>query len=115
MFYFRRFQLKKMNNKTIVILGGGIGGIVTARDLRKHLGEDHRIILVDKNAYHTFQPSYLWLVIGWRTPAVITKQFSALSKYGIEFHQGSVTEIDPAKQTVSTDQGTLGYDYLVIA
>ena len=32
--------------KTILILGGGIGGIVTASLLRKQLPREHRIILV---------------------------------------------------------------------
>jgi sulfide:quinone oxidoreductase len=102
-------------NKKIVILGGGIGGIVTARDLRKHLGNQHRIILVDKNAFHTFQPSYFWMVIGWRTPAAITKPFTPLEKYGIEFHLGSVNAILPEQKKVVTDTGTLSFDYLVIA
>ena len=102
-------------SKNIIILGGGIGGMVTARDLRKHLGNQHRIILVDKNAFHTFQPSYFWLVIGWRTPAEITKPFTPLEKYGIEFHQGEVTAIDPEARRVITDSGTLVFDYLVIA
>jgi sulfide:quinone oxidoreductase len=104
-----------VKNKKIVILGGGIGGIVTARDLRKHLGNQHRIILVDKNAFHTFQPSYFWMVIGWRTPATITKPFTPLEKYGIEFHQGTVCAILPEERKVVTDTGTLSFDYLVIA
>lgn len=104
-----------VKSKRIVILGGGIGGIVTARDLRKHLGNQHRIILVDKNAFHTFQPSYFWMVIGWRTPAAITKPFTPLEKYGIEFHQGEVRAIQPEERKVITSNGTLSFDYLVIA
>lgn len=104
-----------MAQKTIVILGGGIGGIVAARELRKHLGTQHRIILVDKNAYHTFPPSYLWLVIGWRTPAAITKPYSALEKYGIEFIQTTVQKIFPEHRKVETEIGILEYDYLVLA
>ncbi|MDI6767200.1 MAG: FAD/NAD(P)-binding oxidoreductase [Bacteroidota bacterium] len=104
-----------MAQKTIVILGGGIGGIVTARELRKHLGTQHRIILVDKNAYHTFQPSYLWLVVGWRTHAAITKPYSAIEKYGIEIFQAAVQNIYPEHRKVETENGTLKYDYLVIA
>jgi len=104
-----------MSQKTIVILGGGIGGIVTARDLRKHLGTEHRIILIDKRAHHTFQPSYLWVVVGWRTPAAISKPFTALEKHGVEFLQSEVRSINPERKQVETDKGTVLYDYLVVA
>lgn len=104
-----------MVQKTIVILGGGMGGIVAARDLRKHLGNDHRIILIDKNTFHTFQPSYLWITIGWRTPAAITKPFSALQNYGIEFLNACVLNIDIDLKKVETDRGYVSYDYLVVA
>ena len=35
--------------KRILILGGGIGGLVAANKLRKKLGKEHKIILIDKN------------------------------------------------------------------
>lgn len=37
-----------MNKPTIVILGGGIGGIVTANNLRKNSSDNYKIILVEK-------------------------------------------------------------------
>ncbi len=104
-----------MAQKKIVILGGGMGGIVTARDLRKHLGKEHRIILIDKNAFHTFQPSYLWIVIGWRTPAAITKSYSSLQNYGIEFFNASILNVDIENKKVETDHGNVDFDYLIIA
>jgi len=104
-----------MAQKKIVILGGGMGGIVTARDLRKHLGKEHRIILIDKNAFHTFQPSYLWIVIGWRTPAAITKSYSSLQNYGIEFFNACVLNVDIENKKVETDNGKVDFDYLIIA
>ena len=33
---------------TILILGGGIGGVATARALRKRLAPEHRIVLADR-------------------------------------------------------------------
>ncbi|HEY5618544.1 MAG TPA: NAD(P)-binding protein [Vicinamibacterales bacterium] len=38
--------------KTILILGGGVGGIVTARALRRRLPRAHRIVLVDRTREH---------------------------------------------------------------
>jgi len=45
--------------KTNIILGGGVGGIVTANELISHLSGEHKIILIEKNSEHTFAPSYL--------------------------------------------------------
>ena len=41
-----------MAGKTIVILGGGTGGLVTANKVRKRLNKEHRVVLVDKDARH---------------------------------------------------------------
>ena len=51
-------------DKKIVILGGGTGGLVAANRLRKALGKDTEIVLVDKEKNHLFNPSLLWLTVG---------------------------------------------------
>ncbi|MBI1806792.1 MAG: NAD(P)/FAD-dependent oxidoreductase [Ignavibacteria bacterium] len=104
-----------MPTKTILILGGGIGGIVTARELRRLLGTHHRVIIIDKNPVHSFPPSYLWVMVGWRKPETIQKPLSMLEKYGIEFHHAAVRNISLEKRTIETDRAILSYDYLVIA
>lgn len=53
-----------MNSKTILILGGGVGGIATANALRAKLPTEHRVIVVDKNAEYHFTPSLLWVMVG---------------------------------------------------
>ncbi len=104
-----------MNSRTIVILGGGIGGVVAARRLRRLLGAAHRIVLVEREARHLFQPSLLWLMTGQRTPADITRPLSALAHQGIEVMQGEVERIDPAQRSVQVAGQTLTGDYLVVA
>ena len=42
-----------MASKTIVILGGGIGGVAAANKLR-HLLKEDRIIVVDQSPAHSF-------------------------------------------------------------
>jgi len=37
--------------KRVVILGGGFGGIATARRLKQKLGDDVEVILVDRRDY----------------------------------------------------------------
>ena len=104
-----------MSGKTILILGGGVGGIVTANALRKQLSAEHRVIVVEKNAEHVFSPSLLWVMVGMRQPGQITKNLERMLKPGVELIQAEVQVIDPEGQRVKTSRGDLDYDYLVIA
>ena len=104
-----------MNRKTIVILGGGVGGIVVANELRRRLGHEHKVVLVEKNPVHAFAPSFLWLMTGDRQPDKITKPVRSLVRQGVELVQGEAKSIDIANHSVITSQGSLIYDYLVVA
>ncbi len=104
-----------MVGKTILILGGGVGGIVTANALRKKLGNEHEIVLVDKRAEYVYTPSLLWVMVGWRKPSQITKNIQQFLEAGIKFHQASIQEIDTKAEKIRTSTGDLSYDYLVIA
>jgi sulfide:quinone oxidoreductase len=104
-----------VSGKTILILGGGVGGIVTANDLRKQLGAEHRIVVVDKQAEYVFSPSLLWVMVGWRRPEQITKSLHRLVQPGVEVVVAEGQEIDLDSQKVKTGNGDLSYDYLVVA
>jgi len=101
--------------KTLLILGGGIGGIVAASRLRRALSREHRIVLVEQASTHLFQPSLLWLMLGLRAPQQISRSYTALARRGIEWVQGRVERIDPARRAVTVDGKELSADYLVIA
>ena len=101
--------------KTVLILGGGIGGIVTASKLRRALPREHRVVLVEQASTHLFQPSLLWLMLGLRAPGQISRPYTALARRGIEQVQGRVTRIDPTQRKVTVDGKELTADYLVIA
>jgi len=102
-------------NKTTLVLGGGVGGIVTANALREQLAAEHRIIVVDKRAEHVFTPSLLWVMAGWRRPTQITKSLHRMLQPGIEVIQAEVEEINPEQGWVQVGSDKLGYDYLVVA
>ena len=104
-----------MNTKTIVILGGGVGGLVVANELRHKLPHEHKVVLVEKNPEHAFAPSFLWLMTGDRQPNRITKPVLSLVRPGVEVIQAEVKNIDIANRSVTTTQCSLTYDYLVVA
>ena len=99
---------------TTVILGGGIGGVSTARTLRKRLGREHRIVIVDRERGHVFAPSLLWLMVGRRTPGAITRPLSRLGRQGIEVRTGEIEHVDPERRLVTVGGDVLAADHLVI-
>lgn len=101
--------------KTILILGGGVGGVVTAVKLRRKLPAAHRIILVDRQPDHLFQPSLLWVMNGTRRPEQIARPLGRLGRQGIEVIHGTVESIDPAGLEATVDGTRHGCDYLVVA
>jgi len=101
--------------KTIIILGGGVGGIVTANELSDRLGGEHKIILIEKNKEHTFAPSYLWLMNGDRKRKQICVPLKSLLKKNIEEVNAIVNEIVPAEQKVKAGGKEYRYDFLVIS
>ena len=101
--------------KTIIILGGGVGGIVTANELSDHLGGENKIILIEKNKEHTFAPSYLWLLNGDRKRKQICVPLKSLLKKNIEVVNAIVSEIIPAEHKVKAGEKEYRFDFLVIA
>lgn len=104
-----------MAPKTVVVLGGGVGGLVTANELRKRLSSEHRVVLVDREGRHIFWPSLLWLQVGLREPDRIVRDLGQLSKKGIEVMTGAVERIDPEKRVVSVGGSEVEADYLVVS
>lgn len=104
-----------MAPNTVVVLGGGTGGLVAAHLLRASLDPADRVVLVEREPVHQFAPSLLWVMAGMRRRERITTDTRRLRRRGIEVTEASVSGIETAAQRVQTSQGALGYDRLVIA
>ncbi len=103
----------------IVILGAGIGGYETFRTLArlfKKTGSTKKITIVDRNNYFTFTPMLHEVAAGSIEPAHCTLSLRALVQdTPHHFLRATVTHIDPAAKTVTTDQGVIHYEYAVAA
>lgn len=103
-------------SKRILIAGGGYAGIQAALTLERLLNRTaSRILLIDKNKYHTLLPSL---------PEIISKRGFSIINYTdiiktkkIDFIQTTVTDIDLEKKEVFTSGNSypLGYDFLIIS
>ena len=104
-----------MKTKHVVIVGGGFAGI----NLIKHLSKDNRfmITLVDKNNYHFFPPLLYQVSTAFIEPSNISYPFRRMfqHKKNLRFFMGGLEKINPEQNLIETDNGTLTYDYLVLA
>lgn len=106
----------KTSHKKIVIIGGSFGGINAAYALRRRLGDRADITVISKDAEFTFLPSLPWVILGWRDPAQLQIPLhQPLSRRGIHFIHGEVTELDTGKCEVRIAAATFPYDILLIA
>ncbi|HEX6067898.1 MAG TPA: FAD-dependent oxidoreductase [Nitrososphaera sp.] len=102
--------------KRIVILGAGFGGLACANALRKSLGQEHRIIIIDRKKSFMMGLVKLWVLNGTRKLEESQTPLSSLNAKGIEYLNDEVTAIETAKKRVQVQgHGWLEYDYLVVA
>lgn len=101
--------------QTVLILGGGVGGLVAANALRKALPKEHRVVLVERDAAFVFAPSLPWVITGERTAQKISRPLARLERKGIELVSGEVERIDPARREAVVGGRTLAGDYLIVA
>src|SRR5574341_2301836 len=99
----------------VVIVGGGVGGLVAAKRLRRSLGGGHRITVIDRARDHLFQPSLLWVADGTRRPERLSRPLSRLNRRGVSFRGGAVRGIDVGTRHVRLDDGAVPYDYLLLS
>jgi len=97
------------------VVGGGWGGLAAARQLRA-LAPELEVVLLEKNASFFSMPlSNKWLA-GLVDEKLLMHDYRiAATAYGYTFLQDEATALDRDRRRVHTAQGTLEYDWLVLA
>ena len=101
--------------ETVVVLGGGIGGLAAANRLRRRLDRKHKVILINRDPDFTFAASYLWVMSGQRRAQQVTRSLKSLERRGIEVVIGDIEAIDPANRTVTVGGRQISADHLVVS
>jgi NADH dehydrogenase len=99
----------------VVIIGGGFGGLYTAKSLGRAPVE---LTLLDRRNFHLFQPLLYQVATGALAPGEIAAPLrSVLNKQkNTEVLLGEAVDIDPAARRISlADGGEIPYDTLVVA
>lgn len=101
----------------VVVLGGGVGGVPMALEMRNKLGRDDRVTLISENSTFSFTPSNPWVAVGWRTPDQIQVALEpVLRRKKIDFIHARARLVRPEANAVELEDGrSIAYDYLVIA
>ncbi len=105
----------------ILILGGGVGGTLTANLLAKRLRRrldagEATITVVDATGAHVYQPGFMYIAMGGERPERLQKRERTLLDRRVSLVTGLVDRVDETAQTVGLVDGTvLRYDHLVLA
>jgi sulfide:quinone oxidoreductase len=104
--------------KTFLILGAGTGGTMMANKLAKKLDpQEWKIILVDREMEHYYQPGFLFVPFGYYKPESIVQPKKKFVPSGVDFINSDIELIEPDQSRVTLKEGkrVISYDQLLIA
>ncbi len=109
-----------MAKKKIVIIGGGFAGVFAAKELRRKMGDDADIELINKDNYFVFQPLLPEVAGGGINSSDAITSLRLLLK-NVQVRLAEVINVDFDQKVITVLQGTrrmpveVEYDQLVLA
>ena len=100
---------------TAVVVGAGFAGIGAARELAKH---GVRVVLVERNDYHQFQPLLYQVATAGLARSDVASSLRTLMRHHdlVDVKAAEVATIDPVARSVTAVDGTtFTGDYLILA
>ncbi len=99
----------------VTVLGAGFGGLELSTLLSEALGDKLDLTLIDQNDTFYFGFSKLDVMFGHKPADAVKIAYSNIAKPGIKFRKETITAIDPATKTVTTEKDIYQSDVLVVA
>ena len=101
--------------KRVLILGGGFGGIATARRLKQKLADEVEVILVDRRDHFMVGFRKSWALVGESTLEEGQRPLDSLTRLGVRVMRDPVTRIDPKTRAATMVDQRIDADALVVA
>jgi NADH dehydrogenase len=98
----------------VVVIGAGFGGLKAAQLLA---GAPVRVLLLDRNNYHLFQPLLYQAAAAYLESEQVAKPVRAIlrAQKNLTFRMAEVRGVDFARKRVVTAEESFPYDYLILA
>ena len=106
-----------MKKPHIVIIGGGFGGTVTAKYLKKFSKAGKiDVTIINPGLYFLFTPLLHEVAVGELSPDSVLESIEKIfCNSKIKLIKDRAINIDPVKKVVSMCNGNISYDYLVVS
>jgi sulfide:quinone oxidoreductase len=107
--------------KRVLVLGGGVGGTLSAnlisRKLKKQIDRGEAdVTVVDSTGQHVYQPGFMYIAMGGESAQKLQRPERRLLDDRVNLVVATATAIDVEASTVELDNGDrLHYDQLVLA
>ena len=100
---------QRNQEKRVVIVGGGLGGLRLAEDL---YGSGMQVVLIDKNNFHQFPPLIYQIASAGIDPSSISFPFRQIFRKRKDFYfrMAEARMVDTEKKILQTSIGKIDYD-----
>lgn len=106
-------NFNNMNKKKVIIVGGGFGGIMAAKEFKD---TNFEVTIIDKTNHHLFQPLLYQVAAAALSPAdIATPIRSVFSKQkNIKVVLDEVISVEKERQLINLKGSQLSFDYLIL-